>query len=323
VSGSCLVVMYHYVRDTETTPFPAIRALSPADFARQLDWLQAGYRLVSAADVEAAVEGHAALPPRAALLTFDDGFVDHHSVVLPILQTRGLTGLFFVAGDCVAPVPRLLGVHKTHFLLAALGADAFGRAVLERCASVPSIEAAARAKVFGRDRWEHADERAIKNLLNYELTFAQSDRVLSDLFLQRLGDETAFARALYLSEVQVSAMAASGMTFGYHTRSHRMLSRLDRVAQDAELRDGVSRVRALTGQERVSFCYPWGGVGTYTPETVAILKESGYSVAFNTVRRRAHIGVDVRFELPRVDTRDLPPFAAGEPPVVAESQAAD
>jgi hypothetical protein len=43
---SCLVAMYHYVRDVEKTPFPAIRALPPALFERQLDWLQARYRLI-------------------------------------------------------------------------------------------------------------------------------------------------------------------------------------------------------------------------------------------------------------------------------------
>jgi hypothetical protein len=60
----------------------------------------------------------------------------------------------------------------------------------------------------------------------------------------------------------------------------------------------------------VPFCYPWGGPNTYTADTLRLLEESGYSVAYNTVRRRAEIGRDGRFELPRVDTRDLPPYAA-------------
>jgi peptidoglycan/xylan/chitin deacetylase (PgdA/CDA1 family) len=315
---ACLVVMYHYIRDSEATPFPAIRALAPALFDQQLDWLQGGYTVVDSAQFEAAIDG-ATLPPEAALLTFDDGFVDHYETAFPVLRSRGLNGVFFLTREAVGPSPRMLGVHKTHFLLARLGADAFARAVLAACAAA-DLDAARRAKVFGRDGWDHADERAIKNLLNYEMTFADAERVLDDLFATHIGDQRAFARSLYLSEEMVREMARGGMTFGYHTRSHKMLSRLDRAAQRDELAEGVEWITSLTGQSSVPFCYPWGGVGTYTADTLQLLDETGYSTAFNTVRRRAAVGGDGRFELPRLDTRDLPPYTEGEPATTGAHQ---
>ena len=107
-------------------------------------------------------------------------------------------------------------------------------------------------------------------------------------------------------------MAASGITFGYHTRSHRMLSRLEPSQQRDELADGIGWIHGLTGQTSVPFCYPWGGVKTYTDDTVRALGDLGYSLAFNTVRRSLRIGHDGRYELPRVDTRDLPPYSQGE-----------
>jgi hypothetical protein len=76
----------------------------------------------------------------------------------------------------------------------------------------------------------------------------------------------------------------------------------------------VEWIRSLTGQATVPFCYPWGGPQTYTPDTVRILKDTGYSLAFNTVRRRLNVVEDNRYEVPRVDTRDLPPYTATEPP---------
>jgi peptidoglycan/xylan/chitin deacetylase (PgdA/CDA1 family) len=126
-----------------------------------------------------------------------------------------------------------------------------------------------------------------------------------------------FARRLYLSPGQVAEMAAAGMSFGHHTRRHLVLSRLSAGEQRHEIADGVEWIRGLTGQRRVSFCYPWGGPRTYTAETLRILEESGYSVAFNTVRRRARLNDDPRFELPRVDTRDLPPYTAGEEDIIS------
>jgi peptidoglycan/xylan/chitin deacetylase (PgdA/CDA1 family) len=309
-AASCLIVMYHYVRDTQATPFPEIRALPPSMFERQLDWLQRVYTLVGLDALEAALDGARPLPPRAALLTFDDGFADHHEVVLPVLRRRGLTGVFFLAHDACAPSPRVLGVHKTHFLLARLGAVAFAEAVRRECEAVPA-GAGGRASVFGRDQWERADERSIKNLLNYELPFEESERILDSLFDRHLGPQEPFARRLYLQPATVREMADAGQLFGYHTRSHRMLSRLTGDEHSLELRDGVSWIRGLTGQRRVSFCYPWGGAGTYTGETRRLLAAHGYSMAFNTTRRPMVVGHDDRFELPRLDTRDLPPYTDG------------
>jgi peptidoglycan/xylan/chitin deacetylase (PgdA/CDA1 family) len=312
MSGStCLVVMYHYVRDSSQTPFPAIRALAPGAFVRQLDWLQSQYTVVAPHQLEAALDGRADLPPDAALLTFDDGIADHYATVLPLLSERGLSGVFFLSRDACGEAPRLLPVHKTHFLLAHLGAERFGRAVLDACESIRALPRASRS-VFGVDRWEDADERAIKQLINCELPFADAERVLEHLFVRHIGDSQAFAREVYLSDSMIREMAAAGMCFGYHTRSHRMLARLSPADQREELHDGVEWIRALTGQATVSFCYPWGGLQTYTRDTVRILEESGYSAAFNTERRRVRVGVDGRYELPRVDTRDLPPYTAGE-----------
>jgi peptidoglycan/xylan/chitin deacetylase (PgdA/CDA1 family) len=310
---TCLVVMYHYVRDTEATPFPAVRALPPALFEQQLDWLQRSHHVIGLDQLEDALAGRASLPPNAALLTFDDGFVDHYATVLPILRRRRLSGVFFLAYDASGPAQRVLGVHKTHFLLARLGSDTFTTAVLRECELALATDGARNAKVFGVDGWERADERAVKELLNYELPFDEADRIVDTLFARFIGDEKVFARELYVDEAMIAEMARAGMTFGFHTRSHRMLSRLTPAEQDAELRHGVSWIAGLTGQARVPFCYPWGGPKTYTRDTVTLLEQTGYSVAFNTVRRRIDLGRDGRFELPRVDTRDLPPYTTGEP----------
>ena len=64
-----------------------------------------------------------------ALLTFDDGFVDHYEHVFPALRSRGLGGIFFVAARRSATNPTLLNVHKTHFLFSQLGADRFAEEV--------------------------------------------------------------------------------------------------------------------------------------------------------------------------------------------------
>lgn len=302
----CTIVFYHYVRDVVRTPFPGIKALSVADFSAQVDWLQARFEIIDGATFERAIRTRTGFDRPTALLTFDDGFVDHYEHCFSLLRSRGLGGIFFLAGMTLRDRPTLLNVHKAHFLLSQLGADRFAKevaAALER-EGVP-VPAALDDDRDGVYRYDEAPDVRIKRVLNYEAPYPAADRVLSTLFERHVGESDAFARTLYLSAGQVREMAEGGMTFGFHTETHPVLSRLDRERQRAELRDGPSVIRDLTGQDTVSFCYPYGFSHTYNADTLSVLEECGYSMAFNTVRREAVIGREHRYELPRFDTRDV------------------
>ena len=306
MSGAgCTIVFYHYVRDVERTPFPDIKALSVSGFAAQLDWLQTHFDVIDGPTFERAVLAGGRFDRPTALLTFDDGFVDHFEHVFPMLRSRGLGGIFFLVGSTLNERPALANVHKTHFLLSRLGAERFAR---EAGASLSAEGISVTTASSGREgiyRYDEAPDVRIKRILNYEAPYPTADRVLSTLFDRHVGNSEAFARALYLSGDQVSEMARGGMTFGFHTESHPVLSRLSREQQRNELRHGTRMIRDLTGQQTVSFCYPYGFPHTYNAETLATLEECGYSMAFNTVRREAMIGQEPRYELPRFDTRDV------------------
>lgn len=302
-AGGTLVVMYHYVRDAEQTVFPSLKALRRSEFAAQLDWLAATRRPV---DYSAFERWNSAAHDGTFLLTFDDGVIDHYVTAFPALRARGWGGVFFLAGGALADAPRMLNVHRTQFLLAALGAERFAEAVAAEARPDDTGSALGhRREVY---RYDDAPDLAAKHRLNYEMPMAEADRVLATLFERHLGDEGAFARELYLTRDMIREMADAGMTFGFHTEAHPVLSRLDRQSQARETARGVGLIRELTGQRGVPFCYPYGHVHTYNADTLAVLDEAGYSVAFTTARRIARPGQDQRLEIPRIDTRDLPPF---------------
>lgn len=112
------IVMYHYIRDFARTRHPNIKGLDLAGFRNQLDYLQENYTIIRIEDVIAAIRSGEGLPPRAALLTFDDGYAEHYDLVFPILFDRGLQGCFFPP---VQPVrdAKLLDVNRVHFILAS------------------------------------------------------------------------------------------------------------------------------------------------------------------------------------------------------------
>jgi peptidoglycan/xylan/chitin deacetylase (PgdA/CDA1 family) len=312
MTHGCTVVFYHYVRDVEQTPFTDIKALSVADFAAQLDWLASRFDILDGPAFERAVAAGRPFAHPTALLTFDDGLIDHYEQVFPILAKRGLGGIFFISGGALRPRPALLNVHRTHFLLSHLGANRFtaeAAAALERAGVPirdPRYQHPDHVPRDGVYRYDEAPDVRIKRILNYEAPYPIVDRLLAAMFERHLGEAESFARSLYLSRAHVREMARAGMTFGFHTDTHPVLSRLDRASQLAQLGGGVRLVQELTGQDTVSFCYPYGFTHTYNADTLELLDECGYSTAFNTVRREALIGSDSRFEIPRFDTRDVP-----------------
>ena len=111
------IVMYHYVRDLAGSRYPEIKGRTIEEFESQLDWLTRNYVICSTRDVVAAVRGERALPPNACLLTFDDGLLDHFTVVFPRLARRNLTASFYPPVAAAAQ-RTVLDTHKIHFILA-------------------------------------------------------------------------------------------------------------------------------------------------------------------------------------------------------------
>jgi peptidoglycan/xylan/chitin deacetylase (PgdA/CDA1 family) len=318
---SCLVVSYHYVRDASAARFQGLHAVAPDRFEQQLAVLQRDRSLLDYATCLDALNGRRPPAGPSLLLTFDDGVIDHYSTVFPVLQGIGATGIFFVPSGCVGPRPRVLNVQKVQLLLASLGGEALWEQVL---AGVRAVRGWTPGCVFGPGiyRYDAVREARLKHLLNYQLPFEVVDPLLEALFRRHVGEEAEVARALYLSASMIREMARAGMTFGYHTRQHRVLARLREDQQRAEIQDGVRWIRALTGQRSVPFCYPHGHAHAYTSHTVRILRDSGYAMAFTAVRGLACLTSGARFELPRCDTRDLPPFEeAKERPCVRSCSA--
>jgi peptidoglycan/xylan/chitin deacetylase (PgdA/CDA1 family) len=111
------VLMYHKVNDLWPNP----TTVPTAVFAQQMSLLgELGYVSVSLDAVLAHYLDGAPLPPRAVLLTFDDGYRDNLENALPILRRHGYPAVLFVPIgflDDERPLPheeslRLLGIRN-------------------------------------------------------------------------------------------------------------------------------------------------------------------------------------------------------------------
>ncbi len=97
--GEALTVLgYHEIAERGEALVPQY-AVTPTSFVRQMDWLRNhGYRFVGVDDVLAAREGRRPLPPKAVLITFDDGYQSVYAHAWPILKLFRIPAVINVVG---------------------------------------------------------------------------------------------------------------------------------------------------------------------------------------------------------------------------------
>lgn len=298
--------MYHYVRNQEGSPYK-LHARSAEEFEEQLNRLVARYKIIGIEEYLGYLEGRYTLGEEACLLSFDDGLKDHYETVYPLLRKRGLSGVFLLITGSLAE-SRVASVHKIHFLLARLGMASFRERFLgELIRRSPDF-------VWGGEqaslqetgyRYDDLETARFKRLLNFELDETLRDGILAEMFEDVFGNETAFSRNLYLSWDEIQEMKDNGMSFGGHTHTHTVLSRLAPKEARQEIRRCHDVLVGGLGSNRFSFAYPYGREDTFTDSVVQLLAETGFSCALTTIRGH-NVGRRCdRYRLKRLDTNDL------------------
>ena len=75
-------------------------AVTPSNFVRQIDWLRNnGYYFISVDQYLAARKGQNTLPPKAILLTFDDGYQSVYQYAFPVLKMFKIPAVIALVGN--------------------------------------------------------------------------------------------------------------------------------------------------------------------------------------------------------------------------------
>jgi len=306
------VVMYHYVRDLERSRYPQIKGLRTSEFREQLEHLRRNYTVVRMEDVAAALASGEKLPPRAALLTFDDGYIDHYITAFPILMEFGFQGSFFPPAG---PVVRgeLLDVNRIHFILASMREPAALIATIDDFVrehrTTHSLDNPADywAKWGQANRFDSAEVVYIKRMLQVALPRELRSQLARQLFAQVVSvDEAAFAQELYVTVEQLRVMQQCGMGIGCHGDAHEWLNSLERAEQERDIDAALAFLRTVGTpvDDLWTIAYPYGG---WNDSLLDVLTARGCAIGFTTEATVAQVGEHRPLCLPRLDTNDLPP----------------
>jgi peptidoglycan/xylan/chitin deacetylase (PgdA/CDA1 family) len=105
-----------------------------------------------------------------------------------------------------------------------------------------------------------------------------------------------------MSWAHIKQLAAlnSGLSIGSHTHTHRKLGGLDEDSQREELTTSKKILEAQLGRAIKALAYPYGGPGTFTPQTKVMAAQAGYYLALSS-----HEGINRFSNLDRYEVRRL------------------
>lgn len=314
-SDKLTVVMYHYVRDLQHSRYPQIKGCDVRLFREQIKFLQKHYNFVTVEQVIDAYENGSKLPPHSVLLSFDDAYADHFEYAFPILEHEHIQGAFYPPVKAVTE-HTVLDVNKIHFILASTTPKQFPDLLDEI-----KLLVAANADEYGlktydeyfnelavANRFDPAEVIFVKRLLQVALPEELRKKMANILFEKIVGiEESAFSRELYMSLDQIKCMVDCGMHIGSHGYDHYWLSSLPREKQEFEIKKSIDFIGNVGGDvSNWTICYPYGD---RNKETIQLLKENGCKLGMTTDVALADLNDyagDAIFNLPRLDTNDLP-----------------
>jgi peptidoglycan/xylan/chitin deacetylase (PgdA/CDA1 family) len=310
MSRELTIIMYHYVRALSRSRYPQIKGLPTDDFRRQIEYVQDHYTLIGADRLLRAVTEDAPLPPNAALLTFDDGYLDHFTNVFPLLDAKGLPGCFFPPARCILD-RGVLAVNKIHYVLASPASpDEIADRLFELMEAWGDPDAlrsraAYREAVVGDHRFDEPEVVLIKRLLQRELPTPLRTRILDHLFDTYVDvREEVLAEELYMDLEQVRCLRRHGMYVGSHGNRHAWMDRLDPEEQRNDIDRSLDFLDKVgTSLDRWIMCYPYGA---HDASLRRYLRSQGCAVGLATGAAVADLAEDDPLALPRLDTNDIP-----------------
>jgi len=293
------VVTYHGVLPEGYEPVDVVfdgNLVSAETLRRQLRLLKEHYNVITPGDALAWLQGSLNLPPRAVLLTCDDGLLNCLTDMLPVLQTEDVTCLFFVTGASASESRTMLWYEDLFLLFLRAPAGRF---------EIASEEAIIRGDLASREDRRTMWWSSVKQLSRTsEETRKSFLRVARERF--QLPGSPDFTRSealcrrfgLMIAD-ELRELASAGMTIGAHTLSHPILAQMPPEVAYAEMSESKAGLERTLQSQVWALAYPFGDKASITPQILTMAQEAGFAAAFTNFG--GGLSTDLsKYALPRV-----------------------
>lgn len=255
---SLRILMYHRFADR-------------AALARQCAYIRRHYHPVSMAAVAEWLHAGRSLPPYAVAVTVDDGYGDFEAAGYPVFAEHGIPVTVYVVSDFLDGKLWLWFDRVVY---------AFGQAKV----SEPSIEMPDRSQLHFKLESAESRRAAGQQLADLAVALSPAERrelvaALPGLLKAQMPEQVP-PEYRPLTWDAVRSLAASGVEFGAHTRTHPILSAL---TDPEELREEVAgskaRIESELDRPVLHFCYPNGKMGDIGAAAAEAVRAAGMQTA--------------------------------------------
>jgi Predicted xylanase/chitin deacetylase len=241
------IVCYHSVGNNHSF-LPQRLYISPDNFKEQLTAIKRYFRIISFEQLE---EVHTQRIPFPIIITFDDGLIDNHNVVLPILEELGIKATFNL-NTLPLEDGEMLWTHNLHMLYRTCGGETLKKSLLKKG------DADTRDGELGLIKY-------VANTYSHE---ELSDRLQQ---LNRAHQLRLDGSKLYMGPVEIKELVVRGMTLGCHGRTHSNLAHSTDI--EREVVYAKELLQALSKREVATFAYPFGDADSFNEVSHEYLKK--------------------------------------------------
>lgn len=291
--SSCLTLTYHRVTDA---PDPADSlCVSRSVFREQMAFLKRNYTALSGDEFTAILTKRRPFPPKACLITFDDGWHDNYVNAFPILREQGLPAVIFLATDFIGT-----GAIFWHEKLQKTLSRESWTSESTRLAKLRGKVDESILSCLDRISSKTSDDRrcAIYDLIEFLKGKMPGERdEICTMIEDAVGMPQLDHAPIMLSWDAVRQMSRGQISFGAHTKSHPILTQIPLTDVRVEVEGAKTVIEREIGRPVTLFCYP---NGNYNREIAVLVQEAGYTAAFTCIPGHNRI-CDPPFELKRIN----------------------
>lgn len=275
VRGKVVILMYHRVVGDEELSRQYIQPgmyVTTSIFEQHVNFLKKYFEVISLRDLLSMWEEQRWDPSRRyCVMTFDDGWLDNYTYALPVLREHAVPATIFLPTAFIG-TDNWFWPEKVVWIYGQYAAREEGE-------KQRSLEALRR-----RHSWLGGLTSAVLggdiNALIENCKAFKPEQI--DMFVSSWADTLEVSlptERLVINWDEVREMSAAGISFGSHSVSHRILTKLEPREVVQEVEDSW----AVLTQQHVNsvpvFCYP---NGDWSAEIGSAVKAAGYRAATTT-----------------------------------------
>jgi len=254
------ILIYHRVSPAKNDWYPP--PINPTLFEREIEYFCRTYEIITLDNLARCLQNRKSLPEKAIVITFDDGNKDNYLCAYPILKKYHAPATIFLSTGSIG-TNNPFWWNKVDYTirnapLVELTLNEIGTY------SLKSIENRSKSAFSIIEKLSELDEKQ-KNLIIDNLISISGINIPANLSKERI-----------LSWNDVQEMSSENISFGAHSVTHPILTRIPLEQARWEIIQSKKDIEEKTGRAVTAFAYP---NGIYNNEVINIVKENAFNCA--------------------------------------------